>query len=46
MTCGPTLAHALRLLQQELAPSRSGPDASAYASYAQGRAIGYRERVD
>jgi gamma-glutamyltranspeptidase/glutathione hydrolase len=45
LTCGPTLAHALRLLQQELAPSRSGPDASAYASYAQAVQSAYRERL-
>jgi gamma-glutamyltranspeptidase/glutathione hydrolase len=46
LTCGPTLAHALRLLQQELAaPSGSGPDASAYASYVQALQSAYRERL-
>src|SRR5664280_1110955 len=34
LTCGPTLAHTLRLLQQNLQPGRGGPDASAYAEYA------------
>lgn len=30
LTCGPTLAHALRLLQQSLQPGQGGPDAAAY----------------
>ena len=30
LTCGPTLAHTLRLLQQKLQPGRGGPDANAY----------------
>jgi gamma-glutamyltranspeptidase/glutathione hydrolase len=29
LTCGPTLAHTLRLLQQSLQPGRDGPDAAA-----------------
>ena len=34
LTAGPTLAHTLRLLQQNLQPSRGGPDAAAYTAYA------------
>jgi gamma-glutamyltranspeptidase / glutathione hydrolase len=45
LTCGPTLAHALRLLQQELTPARGGPDASAYVNYAQTLQSAYRERL-
>src|SRR6202171_765673 len=30
LTCGPTMAHTMRLLQQNLHPARGGPDASAY----------------
>jgi len=45
LTCGPTLAHALRLLQQELTPARSGPDASAYVNYIQALQSAYRERL-
>jgi gamma-glutamyltranspeptidase/glutathione hydrolase len=44
LTSGPTLAHALRLLQ-ELVPSRSGPDASAYVAYANALQSAYRERL-
>ncbi len=45
LTCGPTLTHALRLLQQELTPTRSGPDASAYVNYVQALQSAYRERL-
>jgi gamma-glutamyltranspeptidase / glutathione hydrolase len=45
LTAGPTLANALRLLQQELKPSRGAPDASAYASYANAVQTAYRERL-
>src|SRR3981189_1541165 len=36
LTCGPTLAHALRLLQQKLQPGRGGPDAAAHSENAPG----------
>ena len=45
LTCGPTLAHALRLLQESLQPGRGGPDASAYTAYAQALQSAYRERL-
>jgi gamma-glutamyltranspeptidase/glutathione hydrolase len=45
LTCGPTLAHALRLLQQRLQPGRDGPDAAAYAEYALALQSAYRERL-
>src|SRR5712675_1493135 len=45
LTCGPTLAHALRLLQQTIQPARGGPDASAYAAYALALQSAYRERL-
>jgi len=45
LTAGPTLANALRLLQQDLKPSRGAPDASAYASYANAVQTAYRERL-
>jgi gamma-glutamyltranspeptidase/glutathione hydrolase len=45
LTAGPTLAQALRQLQQDLKPSRGGPDASAYASYANAVQAAYRERL-
>jgi gamma-glutamyltranspeptidase/glutathione hydrolase len=45
LTCGPTLAHALRLLQQRLQPARGGPDASAYTEYALALQSAYRERL-
>jgi gamma-glutamyltranspeptidase / glutathione hydrolase len=45
LTSGPTLAHALRILQQELTPSAHSPDASAYAIYAQALQSAYRERL-
>jgi gamma-glutamyltranspeptidase/glutathione hydrolase len=45
LTAGPTLAHALRLLQQDLQPKRGGPDASAYAAYASAVQSAYRERL-
>jgi len=45
LTCGPTLAHALRLLQQKLQPARGGPDASAYTEYALALQSAYRERL-
>ena len=40
LTCGPTLAHTLRLLQQKLQPGRGGPDAAAYTRICAGAAIG------
>ena len=45
LTAGPTLANALRLLQQDLKPRRGGPDVSAYASYANAVQTAYRERL-
>ena len=44
-TCGPTLAHTLRLLQQKLQPGRGGPDAAAYSEYALALQSAYRERL-
>ena len=45
LSCGPTLAHTLRLLQQKLQPGRGGPDAAAYAEYALALQSAYRERL-
>ncbi|MDB5604607.1 MAG: gamma-glutamyltransferase 1 [Bradyrhizobium sp.] len=45
LTCGPTLAHALRLLQESLQAARGTPDASAYTSYALALQSAYRERL-
>jgi len=45
LTCGPTLAHALRLLQTSLQPGRGGPDADAYAAYALALQSAYLERL-
>jgi gamma-glutamyltranspeptidase/glutathione hydrolase len=45
LTCGPTMAHTLRLLQQNLHPARGGPDASAYTAYALALQSAYRERL-
>jgi gamma-glutamyltranspeptidase/glutathione hydrolase len=45
LTCGPTLAHTLRLLQQKLQPGRGGPDAAAYSEYALALQSAYRERL-
>jgi gamma-glutamyltranspeptidase/glutathione hydrolase len=44
LTAGPTLAHALRLLQQEYRPGRA-PDAAAYTKYADVIRAAYRERL-
>jgi gamma-glutamyltranspeptidase/glutathione hydrolase len=45
LTCGPTLAHALRLLRESLQPGPDGPDASAYSAYALALQSAYRERL-
>jgi len=45
LTCGPTLAHALRLLQQSLKPEGGTPDAAAYTAYALALQSAYRERL-
>ena len=45
LTCGPTLARALRELQQELKPAKSGPDEAAYTAYALALQSAYRERL-
>ena len=44
LTCGPTLAHTLRLLQQKLQPGNA-PDATAYMEYALALQSAYRERL-
>ncbi|MCP3476219.1 gamma-glutamyltransferase [Bradyrhizobium sp. CCGUVB1N3] len=44
LTAGPTLAHALRLLQQNLTPD-GAPDAAAYSEYAAALQAAYRERL-
>jgi gamma-glutamyltranspeptidase / glutathione hydrolase len=46
LTCGPTLAHALRLLRQSLKPEGGSPDASAYMAYALALQSAYRERLE
>jgi gamma-glutamyltranspeptidase/glutathione hydrolase len=45
LTAGPTLAHALRLLQDAWRPEGGRPDASAYANYIQAVHAAYRERL-
>jgi gamma-glutamyltranspeptidase/glutathione hydrolase len=45
LTCGPTLAHTLRLLQQNLQPAHGGPDGAAYTAYATALQSAYRERL-
>jgi gamma-glutamyltranspeptidase / glutathione hydrolase len=45
LTAGPTMAHTLRLLQQNLQPARGGPDAAAYTAYASALQSAYRERL-
>jgi gamma-glutamyltranspeptidase / glutathione hydrolase len=45
LTAGPTLAHALRLLQRDFEPAKGGPDASAYTNYALALQSAYRERL-
>jgi gamma-glutamyltranspeptidase/glutathione hydrolase len=45
LTCGPTLAHTLRHLQEGLQPSRGGPDTLAYIAYALALQSAYRERL-
>lgn len=44
LTAGPTMAHALRLLQQSLEPGRA-PDATAYVAYALALQAAFRERL-
>jgi gamma-glutamyltranspeptidase/glutathione hydrolase len=44
LTAGPTLAHALRLLQADLHPARD-PDGQAYTNYALALQSAYRERL-
>jgi len=44
LTAGPTLAHALRLLQADLHPTRD-PDGQAYTNYALALQSAYRERL-
>ncbi|WP_029586616.1 gamma-glutamyltransferase family protein [Bradyrhizobium sp. URHD0069] len=45
LTGGPTLAHALRLLQEDLQPARGEPGASAYTAYALALQSAYQERL-
>ena len=45
LTAGPTLARTLHLLQQNLKPAKSGPDAAAYTAYAEALQSAYRERL-
>ncbi|MBR0716852.1 gamma-glutamyltransferase [Bradyrhizobium liaoningense] len=45
LTAGPTMAHALRLLQDRLKPG-SAPDAAAYVEYASALQSAYRERLN
>jgi gamma-glutamyltranspeptidase/glutathione hydrolase len=45
LTAGPTLAHALRLLQESLQATGGTPDASAYTAYALALQAAYRERL-
>ncbi|MGY3123821.1 gamma-glutamyltranspeptidase/glutathione hydrolase [Bradyrhizobium sp. S3.14.4] len=44
LTAGPTMAHALRLLQQSLKPG-SAPDATTYSEYAVALQAAFRERL-
>ncbi len=44
LTAGPTMAHALRLLQQGLKPA-SAPDAAAYVEYVLALQSAFRERL-
>jgi|SRR6185437_5048967 len=44
LTAGPTLAHALRLLQQDFRGGRA-PDTAAYTAYAEAVQAAYRERL-
>jgi gamma-glutamyltranspeptidase/glutathione hydrolase len=45
LTCGPTLAHTLRRLQQDLQPGGRQPDAASYAAFARALQSAYRERL-
>jgi gamma-glutamyltranspeptidase/glutathione hydrolase len=46
LTCGPTMAQALRLLEDDLRPAGSSPDATSYAAYARSLQAAYRERLE
>ncbi len=45
LTAGPTLSRTLGLLQNDLKPTRGGPDAAAYVAYASALQAAYRERL-
>jgi gamma-glutamyltranspeptidase/glutathione hydrolase len=45
LTCGPTLAHALRMLGQSITPGQQTPDQKAYEAYALALQSAYRERL-
>lgn len=44
LTCGPTMAHTLRRLQQDLQPAGT-PDTTSYVAYARALQSAYRERL-
>jgi gamma-glutamyltranspeptidase / glutathione hydrolase len=44
LTAGPTLAHALRMLQEDVRPGRE-PEASSYIAYAKAVQAAYRKRL-
>ncbi|WP_316231457.1 gamma-glutamyltransferase family protein [Bradyrhizobium sp. SZCCHNR1051] len=46
LTAGPTLAHALRLMQARVKASGKTPDASAFIAYAEAMQSAYRERLN
>lgn len=46
LTCGPTLAHTLQLLQDDLRPSGKTPDSSAYITYALALQSAYQQRLE
>jgi gamma-glutamyltranspeptidase/glutathione hydrolase len=45
LTCGPTLAHTLHVLQRDLQPTQDEPDATAYTAYALALQSAYRQRL-
>jgi gamma-glutamyltranspeptidase/glutathione hydrolase len=45
LTCGPTMAQALRLLENDLRPRGESPDAEGYVAYARSLQAAYRERL-
>jgi gamma-glutamyltranspeptidase/glutathione hydrolase len=45
LTCGPTLAHTLRLMQKNLESAHGGPDGATYTAYVLALQSAYRERL-